>query len=814
MYLSATTGIDGAERPCIVKTVRRDHIGDSSFLARFLDEARVQAQLHHPGVAQVLDASTDESGEPYTVVEYVEGRSLGEVRQRATQAGVKVDWPAAVAIGVEIAQALAHVHGRCAADGSPLGIVHRDLSPQNVMVGYGGDVKLIDFGTARAQNRRCHTVTGVVFAKPGYIAPEVARQEAGDGRIDLYALGIILWELCTGRKIVVGDPMRHLDDAAAGKVVLPPAARFCDAPDTLDAILAKLTQSDPVARYVEASHVAAALGELLASAPPAPPGERGVRARIAGLMGALWPNEPSASLAEFARLLRESRKFLELRALAGVTPVVATASVKSRSASADGRCLDGTPYRLLRPVGGGASSVVWEGEHTELCQRVAIKMLLAEHAHSPVALERFRREARVLASLSHPKVVRVLDFGTAGDGRAFLAMEFCEGETLEARASKGALAWRDAAYLAVDAAEALGSVHDAGYVHCDFKPQNVMVSDAGQIKLLDFGVARVFPGAPPSRRSNREHEVPHGFSVVGTPEYMAPEQALGDPVDARADVYALGCVLYELLTGSCPFDGASPVVVLGKHLREVPIAPRLRAPRRNVPTAVDAIVMRALEKDAQRRYPTIAAMRIALREALDVPERRRNRALRAAGWVAMLLAGAGFAHGASSVSSRWGRIEAASLDRLRSAEAQPTAVGTASAAPSASRSGPLTASSSSSEPASDSSPVSSEVASLREAKAAVRTHPSDPRVLEGWARAALHAGDLREARRAANAWALRDGRLEPRLWIARVLEASGRGSEARDVMAEWLESHPDSETARLEFERLSVDPGARSLAHR
>src|SRR5580704_5148177 len=143
VYLAATTGLEGAERPCIVKTVRRDHMHDGSFLARFLDEARVQSQLQHPGVAQVLEAATDENGEPYTAVEFVEGRSLSDLRQRTTQMGVRIAWADAVAIAIEVAQALAHVHERAGADGAPLGIVHRDLSPQNVMVGYAGEIKLI-----------------------------------------------------------------------------------------------------------------------------------------------------------------------------------------------------------------------------------------------------------------------------------------------------------------------------------------------------------------------------------------------------------------------------------------------------------------------------------------------------------------------------------------------------------------------------------------------------------------------------------------------------------------------------------------------
>src|SRR5580692_4484360 len=139
VYLAATTGIEGAERACVVKTVRRDHVHDGSFLARFLDEARVQSQLNHPGVAQVLEAATDENGEPYTAVEYVEGRSLSDLRQRAVQMGVRLKWADAVAIAVEMAQGLHHVQDRAVASFFPRDSVHRDLSPQNVMIGYAGE---------------------------------------------------------------------------------------------------------------------------------------------------------------------------------------------------------------------------------------------------------------------------------------------------------------------------------------------------------------------------------------------------------------------------------------------------------------------------------------------------------------------------------------------------------------------------------------------------------------------------------------------------------------------------------------------------
>jgi serine/threonine-protein kinase len=666
VYLAASTGIEGAERPCIVKTVRRDHIHDGSFLARFLDEARVQSQLQHPGVAQVLEAATDETGEPYTVVEYVEGRSLGDVRQRAIQAGVRIGWADAVAFAIEIAQALAHVHERPGADGAPLGIVHRDLSPQNVMVGYTGEVKLIDFGTARGHNRRCHTVAGVVFAKPGYVAPEVARQQVGDGRIDLYALGVMLWELCSGRRFLTTDPQKHLDDAAAGKIVLPPIAQACGAPAQLDETISKLTKNDPDDRYARASLAVPDLAKLLSLAPAAEGGERGVRARIALAMRRLWPHEPARTRSEFARLLQEARETLQNATRLEETPQAGPVSeaIARRMTPSDPSQLAGTPYRLGRKLGEGATGGVYEAEHIELGRTLAVKVLGPEHAASPAGLERFRREARAVARLSHPNIVQLYDFGKSLDGRVFLAMELCGGETLAARLRRGPLGWQEGVRIAVAAAKALEAAHAAGLVHRDLKPHNLMLLAPGPgeaVKLLDFGVATALtdgsaggwskPGArPPRGPGDAKERALRGFAIFGTPEYMAPEQVSGDAVDGRADLYALGCVLYEMLAGARAFEGSS-VVVMGKQLREAPRPLRARAPSRPIPRAVEAVVARAMAKSPDARFPSASAMRAALEGALRAPSRRRERIRR--------LASAGVTCGAMIVaaiaSAQWAR---------------------------------------------------------------------------------------------------------------------------------------------------------------
>ncbi|MCW5831960.1 MAG: protein kinase [Labilithrix sp.] len=671
VYLAATTGIEGAERPIVVKTVRRDHIHDGSFLARFLDEARVQSQLNHPGVAQILEASTDENGEPYTVVEYVEGRSLADVRHRAVQVGARIGWPEAVAIAIEMGQALAHVHERAGADGTPLGIVHRDLSPQNVMVGYAGELKLIDFGTARGHNRRCHTVAGVVFAKPGYVAPEVARQQVGDGRIDVYAMGVMLWELCAGKRLLSGDAQKHLEEVAAGKFEVPLLASTRGVPKELDAIIQKLCKNDPDDRYASAAHASTDLARVLAQAPAGKGGERSVRSRISSLMRALWPHEPARLRAEFAKLLKQAR------ALRPVTPETPASErsmqIAAATATADPSILAGTSYRLVKKIGEGASGEVFEAEHVELGRKYAVKVLSAAHAAASDSVERFRREARAIASLSHPNLVRLHDFGKSLDGRVFLVMELLDGKTLDVHAERGGaerggLPWREATTLAIQVARALEAAHHAGLVHRDLKPQNLFLTSDGQLKLLDFGVAMALADTADSEKRQK------GFAVFGTPEYMAPEQVAGEPVDARCDLYALGCVLYELVTGTRPFEG-SPVVVMGKQLREQPERPRIRAPERALPSDVEGVIMTALAKSKDDRYPTALAMREALERALVAPDRRRARAKRLVSFAVLaslgVLGAAGFKeHGQTIrdlVAPRAAEIAVVSVESLPAA---------------------------------------------------------------------------------------------------------------------------------------------------
>jgi serine/threonine protein kinase len=631
IFLASTTGVEGTERPVVVKVIRREYAKDPNFLARFLDEARVQSQLRHSGVAQILEASTHEpTGDPFVVMEYVEGKSLGNMRRRIGDVGIRLRWEESVALGALITEALTYIHERRDAAGKPLCIVHRDLSPHNVMVGYGGEVKIIDFGTARGQNRRCHTVAGVVFAKPGYVAPEVANGDSGDFRVDLYAAGVMLWEMCAGRRFLQGDAQEHMARVAEGSLVLPPIAEHVDAPAELDEVIARMTAHDRTDRFDCTRTTTSALAALLKDAQPLSNNERGTRARVGQLMYNLYPAQPGRSRREFVRLVKSARTKTPEPWVAQPEPSPEPVEAK------DDDMLAGTRYRLRREIGSGSGSVVFEAEHVELGRRVAIKLLAAEHTHSQQYASRFRREARALSKLHHPGLVRVHDFGQSDDGRLFFAMELLEGRTLrEEIEQQEQIEWRRALRMIRQACLALEAAHGRGLVHRDIKPENLFVTDGGAVKLLDFSLAkhadelgsegRMLEALAEGLHEGNKGEQLGAMTLFGTPEYIAPEQAAGGRVDHRADVYALGCVLYELLTGRRPFAEDSAVKVLDAKLKGAPETVRERAPNLRIPGGVSRLVARAMARHPTRRYPSAAAMAAAISECLDAPSRVRSR---------------------------------------------------------------------------------------------------------------------------------------------------------------------------------------------
>ncbi len=265
----------------------------------------------------------------------------------------------------------------------------------------------------------------------------------------------------------------------------------------------------------------------------------------------------------------------------------------------------GGRYQLHTTLGQGGMAAVWAGVDIRLGRPVAVKVLDGAARADPVMLQRLEAEARTVAKLEHPNIVAVYDFGTEGDV-PYLVMELVEGEDLQQRLANGPLDVRAAVGIAAQICDALEAAHQAGVVHRDVKPANILITAAGRVKVCDFGIARL-------QQSGQARMTSHS-TMVGTSEYMAPEQASGGPMDGRTDLYGLGCVLYAMLTGGPPFSGDNPMGVVWQQVHR-PAAP-VASLRAGVPADLDSLVARLLAKSPADRPASAGEVRDQLARVL------------------------------------------------------------------------------------------------------------------------------------------------------------------------------------------------------
>ena len=248
-------------------------------------------------------------------------------------------------------------------------------------------------------------------------------------------------------------------------------------------------------------------------------------------------------------------------------------------------------YRLLKPLGSGGMADVYLAHDDILDRDVALKVMSTRYASDEEFVERFKREAQSAAALSHPNIVSIFDRGESEDGMYYIAMEYLPGGTLKDRILKrGALPAHTAAAVALQMAEALRAAHERDVIHSDIKPHNILITGSGDVKVTDFGIARAASSSSMTRTGH----------ILGTAHYISPEQAMGEPVGPASDLYSLGIVLYEMLTGELPFDADTPIGIAMKHVNG-----HLRPPRDlnpSVPDGINAITIRLLAKSPEDRY--------------------------------------------------------------------------------------------------------------------------------------------------------------------------------------------------------------------
>ncbi|HSO31428.1 MAG TPA: protein kinase [Labilithrix sp.] len=647
---------------------------------RFLREAQAMTAIQNEHIARVLDVGTTSDGSPYMVMEYLEGEDLGQTLDRRGRLSTyeAVDY---VLQGME-ALAEAHVNG----------FVHRDLKPSNLFITARPDgsplVKVLDFGISKALDPKEAdlklTETRGMLGSPLYMAPEQIRSSKSvDTRADIWALGIILHELMTGKSPFDGDNLASVlasiiaDDPVALRSVRP------DTPDGLSEVILRCLNRDREQRYQTVADLAQALE------PFAPPDARVSIDRIRKTIAHHQRNSTSPDL--IAKTIPK-----------GVTPIPDEWAPKSGLAqthAAPTRAPDkrtpqsdpvvsvpapvptttpnGTPtagtdaafgkYTLLALLGQGGMADVYlaalEGpEGFGFAKLVVLKRLRASLATDREFVSMLVDEARIAAKLNHPNVVQTHEVGVI-DQEYYIAMEYLEGQPLNQ------IVQRTADGEAMSLAFKLGIIRDLlagihhaheltdfdgaplGLVHRDVTPQNVFVTYDGQVKVVDFGIAKA---------RGRATETQQGV-LKGKVRYMSPEQASGQEIDRRADIFSAGVILWELLTGERMWKGLDDVAIIQKlMLDKIPSSPRAVAP--GVAPALDAIVSKALARKKADRYATAQELQLEIEHFMEA-EGLKCTARELGAWVAALFA-------ARRKQAR--SLIEGQLSKLSSAEARPS----------------------------------------------------------------------------------------------------------------------------------------------
>jgi serine/threonine-protein kinase len=521
------------DRLVALKVIRPELAGHPDILRRFKQELILARQVTHKNVIRIFDLGMA-GGCKFITMDYIDGRDLKSI---LVERG-KLAPEEAVPIVQQVCRGLEAAHTE--------GVVHRDLKPQNIMVDASGRVWVMDFGLARSMEMAGMTRTGALMGTPDYMSPEQARAEKVDARSDLFSLGIIFYEMLTGVLPFQADTMMATLLKRVHEKAAPPNTLERAIPQHLSDVIMKCLEADRAKRYQTT-------GEILAD--------------LAG----------DAAHAGMT--------FTASASVAQTSPV-------SLAAMGPGTEF-GPRYRIEAVIGEGGMGKVYKAHDNDLDRTVALKLVRQELVNNVESMQRFKQELLLASRISHKNILRIHDLGDVG-GVKFISMAYVQGRDLhDVIAECGRLPVDRAVHIAKQLAGALDAAHAEGVVHRDLKPRNVLVDQADQVYVSDFGLAK-------SLESVSNTAMTRTGEVLGTPRYMSPEQAESKPADHRSDIYSFGVLLYEMVTGDAPFGGESMLQVMYQHVAQKPKNPKEANPE--LPDYLAQIILRCLEKDPALRY--------------------------------------------------------------------------------------------------------------------------------------------------------------------------------------------------------------------
>ena len=590
-HFLALWGVDeGIDQLRTVRAIYPSVAEDEDFVALFTEEARSLSQLSSSNVVRVIEVGR-ESGIPFVAQEHVEGIALERLLTLAEDRGTRCHWELAAHVTAEILRGLDHVHRREDVRGIPLAMRHGDVRPPNVLVSFNGEVKLTNFSSSlyfmvnEATNAQFETERGIFSPPEG----RVVLQQGATVANDLWGASIILLFLLEG-----SNALKHIRNFSPnGESLTSIAYRIRGVPKRVNLLLARALHSDPRHRFESAAAMRDTLLEIIKESGEGHP-----------------PDDLAAFVKDLGAADREEEE-LFVRKMVGREASMSLDESSDLGKISPGVIIDGK-YQLLRLLGEGGMGQVFEAEHVGIEKRVAVKVLHERVLHDEVAVERFRREAKIMGGLGHPNIVGVSDYGVTAEGNYYLVMELLDGGSLGAKiADQGSIPSEEIVEIMIPVCRGLAAAHAAEVVHRDLKPDNIFLTKVGP-RIVDFGIAKR------ADMEEESHSLTRTGNICGTVEYISPEQLTGGVVDHLVDIYTAGLIIYEALTGVTPFKGRNIAETMHRIMTDKVVSPRKRTGNRGIPRILEEVCLKAMAREPEKRFQSADEMRLALEEVREI----------------------------------------------------------------------------------------------------------------------------------------------------------------------------------------------------